>query len=453
MKVEPNNAAGHYEYGGRTFYFCHLGCRDKFAAEPSSYLNNRIPAPPAMPTVQLQGRVLQPTQATPGSKSIDPVCKMEVDRNTAAGSCNYAGLSWYFCSTHCLTKFKSNPEGILNPAPSPPLRHDIEHTCPMDPEVRRIGPGACPKCGMALEPAQMTREALTAPSPELLAMQHRLRFSLLFTVPLFLLAMSGMLPGAPVDQAISPHLAVWIQFLLATPVVFYGGMLFFKRALDSLLNRSTNMFTLVAIGTGAAWLYSTAAVIAPGLFPSSLRGHHGEIGVYFEAAAVITTLVLLGQVLELRARSQTSSAIGQLLQLAPLTARVAGANGEDFDLPLEQVEVGQQLRVRPGEKIPVDGVIITGRGIVDESMVTGEPMPVGRSSGDQVIGGTINRRGSFVLKAERVGAATLVARIVRLISDAQRSRAPIQRIADRVAGWFVPAVIVISIVTFTIWLL
>jgi len=308
----------------------------------------------------------------------------------------------------------------------------------MHPEVTASAAGSCAICGMALEPQQLSLATLDAESPEMAEMRRRLRFSALLTIPVFLLAMGEMLPGAPLGRLLSPRLVIWIQCLLATPVVIWGGAPFFQRAWTSVINRAPNMFTLVALGTGAAWLYSMAATLLPGIFPATLRGHHGEIGVYFEAAAVITTLVLLGQVLELRARSRTSSAIRQLLELAPQTARVVEMNGEmngaEVDRPLEQIHAGLRLRVRPGEKIPVDGVIIEGRGTIDESMITGESMPVERGVGAEVVGGTLNRSGSFIMRAERVGSETLVARIVSLVGVAQRSRAPIQRLADRVVA-------------------
>lgn len=463
MKVDPASAAGHYEFEGQSYYFCHPGCLERFKADPRHFLDPAKPRQtmPVMmgmtPVVQLTGRsrTLPVISAPAIETAVDPVCQMTVAPATAAGSFEYAGETWYFCSPHCLAKFKSSPEAVLNPQPAPPPRADIEYTCPMDPEVVQIGPGACPKCGMALEPQQLSLATLDAESPEMGEMRRRLRFSALLTIPVFLLAMGEMLPGAPLAGLLSPRLVIWIQCLLATPVVIWGGAPFFQRAWASVINRAPNMFTLVALGTGAAWLYSMAATLLPGIFPATLRGHHGEIGVYFEAAAVITTLVLLGQVLELRARSRTSSAIRQLLELAPQTARVIEMNGEaggaEVDRPLEQIHAGLRLRVRPGEKIPVDGVIIEGRGTIDESMITGESMPVERTVGAEVVGGTLNRSGSFIMRAERVGSETLVARIVSLVGAAQRSRAPIQRLADRVAGWFVPTVMLVSLATFIIW--
>ncbi|MEP7272293.1 MAG: heavy metal translocating P-type ATPase [Acidobacteriota bacterium] len=424
---------------------------------------------------------------------IDPVCGMTVDPVTAAGQHEYAGTMYYFCSTHCLRKFKADPDSILNPKPAKPAATastQIEYTCPMDPEVRQTGPGACPKCGMALEPVTpvvpATKTEYTCPmhpeivrdqpgacpicgmaleprivtlqeaeNPELKDMSRRFWISLALTLPVFLLAMSEMIPGQPVQQAIGHHFITLIQFALATPVVLWGGWPFFQRGWASIVNRSPNMFTLIAIGTGAAYLYSVIAVLLPDIFPASFRGHGGTVAVYFEAAAVITTLVLLGQVLELRARSQTSSAIKMLLGLAPKTARVirnyGRAEAREEDIPLDQVQLGDQLRVRPGEKVPVDGVVIEGNSSVDESMVTGEPIPVEKTATSKVTGGTVNGTGGFVMKAERVGSDTLLAQIVRMVGEAQRSRAPIQRLADAVSSWFVPLVVVLAVVTFIVW--
>src|SRR5499426_3258079 len=454
--------------------------------------------------------------------SIDPVCGMAVDPATAAGRFDYGGETYYFCHPNCLRKFKADPQGYLNKAPqfaamgrpvvqlggksgSMPVmaqaqpqvetrivREEDEYTCPMDPEVTQTGPGACPKCGMALEPmtpaSPATKTEYVCPmhpqivrdepgscpicgmaleprvvtleeeeNPELKDMKRRFWVSVALTLPVLLLAMSEMIPGRPIQHALSPRLLTFIQFALATPVVLWGGWTFFERGWASIVNRNPNMFTLIAVGTGAAWLYSVIATFLPDIFPASFRGHGGEVAVYFEAAAVITTLVLLGQVLELRARSRTSSAIKMLLGLAPKTARILRRNGRpngvEEDIPLDQVHPGDLLRVRPGEKVPVDGVVIEGRSSVDESMVTGEPIPVEKTEGDKVTGGTINVAGSFVMRAKRVGADTLLAQIVRMVGEAQRSRAPIQRLADAVSAWFVPAVVIIAAVTFLIWAL
>jgi len=386
----------------------------------------------------------------------DPVCGMSVDPARAAGEHQHQGRTYYFCSRHCLEKFRAHPASYLGgavvqlmPAAPAPAVEGAVYTCPMHPEVVQSQPGACPKCGMALEPQTVTAEEEV--NPELADMQRRFWASLVLTVPVFALAMSDVLPGQPVQHALGARFITWIQLLLATPVVLWGGWPFFARGWASLVNRSLNMFTLIALGTGTAYVYSLVAALAPGIFPASFRGHGGEVAVYFEAAAVITTLVLLGQVLELKARSRTASAIKALLQLAPKTARRLRADGGEEDVPLEQVEVGDRLRVRPGEKVPVDGVVLGGTSSVDESMVTGEPIPAEKAPGSRVTGGTVNGTGSLVLRAERVGRDTLLARIVAMVSEAQRSRAPIQRLADVVAGYFVPAVVLTAVVTFIVW--
>ena len=458
MKVDPATAAGRFEFEGRTYYFCHPGCREKFEASPRSFLDSEARRQPmAMPVVQLSGRVksLPVGGQAMDEIAIDPVCQMRVSPASAAGRHDYGGKTWYFCSVHCLEKFRTNPERVLNPPPvtasTRPASLNQEYTCPMDPEVVQIGPGLCTKCGMALEPKVISLESLATENSELAGMRRRFRFALVLTIPVFLLAMAEMIPGAGLHGSLPARAVIWIEYLLATPVVLWAGAPFFQRGWASIVNRTPNMFTLIAIGTGSAWLYSVAATLAPGIFPASMRGHGGELEVYFESAAVITTLVLLGQILELRARSETSSAIRHLLELAPRMARRVRDDGAESDLALEMVETGMKLRVRPGEKVPVDGVIIGGTGTIDESMVTGEPMPVEKGPNEPVIGGTLNQHGSFIMRAERVGRETLVARIVELVGEAQRSRAPIQRLADRVAAWFVPIVILVSIVTFLLW--
>jgi Cu+-exporting ATPase len=326
-----------------------------------------------------------------------------------------------------------------------------EWVCPMHPQIVRSEPGTCPICGMALEPRTVTADE--AINPELADMTRRFWIGLALTAPLLALAMSDLLPGQPVQHAVSPRLLAWVQLVLSTPVVLWAGWPFFVRAHASVVNRSPNMFTLIAIGTGMAYGYSVVGTVAPGLFPDSFRTHGGQIGLYFEVAAVITVLVLLGQVLELRARSRTSTAIRQLLGLAPKTARRLAADGREEDVPLELVQPGDRLRVRPGEKVPVDGAVIEGTSAVDESMVTGEPIPVEKAPGDRVTGGTVNGTGGFVMRAERVGSDTLLAQIVRLVGEAQRSRAPIQRLADQVSAYFVPAVVAVAILTFVGWAL
>lgn len=399
-------------------------------------------------------------------KAIDPVCKMTVDPTTVQWRYDHAGQPFYFCSRMCLEKFSVDPLQYLAPKPvligigglsakpkMPAMPRKApaqqEYFCPMDPEVVSDKPGACPKCGMALEPRVVSLEETD--NPELMEMTRRFWICLALTIPVFLLAMSEMIPGQPVQHALGHRVVIWLQFALATPVVLWGGWPFFQRGWASIVNRSPNMFTLIAIGTGAAYLFSITATLMPAIFPLSFRGHGGEVAVYFEAAAVITTLVLLGQVLELRARARTSSSIKSLLGLAPKTARVIRSNGTEEDIPLEFVVVNAKLRVRPGEKIPVDGVVVEGASAVDEAMITGEPMPVEKTVGSKVTGGTINGTGGFVMRAERVGSDTLLAQIVQMVATAQRSRAPIQRVADQVSAWFVPAVVVASILTFVVW--
>jgi Cu+-exporting ATPase len=333
-----------------------------------------------------------------------------------------------------------------------PAPMQVQYTCPMHPRIMRDGPGTCPICGMALEP----RTVSAAPedeNAELRDMTRRFWIGLALSVPLLAFAMSDMLPASPLRHVASPRVIAWLQLVLATPVVLWGGWPFFERAWASVVNRSLNMFTLIGLGTGTAWTYSVVATVAPGLVPDSFRTHGGEVGLYFEAAAIITVLVLLGQVLELRARSQTSSAIKALLGLAPRTARRLRADGGDEDVPLDALQPGDRLRVRPGERVPVDGVVVEGASTVDESMVTGEPIPIEKVAGSRVTGGTVNGTGGFVMRAERVGAETLLAQIVRMVSEAQRSRAPIQRLADQVSAWFVPTVVVVAAVSFAVWAL
>ena len=384
---------------------------------------------------------------------IDPVCGMEVNPEDAAGSCQYQDKQYYFCNESCLERFQRDPEAFLAPpaerAVAPPADAGAVYTCPMDPEISQPGPGACPKCGMALEPRTVTLEE--EKNPGLALMARRFWISLALTAPVLLLAMSVMLPGRALEHAVPAHLLPWVEFALATPVVLWGGWPFFQRGWASLVNRRLNMFTLIAIGTGSAYLYSIVATLFPQTFPESFRLPSGEVPVYFEAAAVITTLVLLGQVLELRARSRTSSALKALLGLAPKTARLLRDDGSEQDVPLDRVHAGDRLRVRPGEKVPVDGVVLEGRSSIDESMVTGEPIPVEKVTGDRVTGGTVNGTGGLVMRAQRVGSETLLAQIVRMVSEAQRSRAPIQRLADVVASYFVPTVVGIAALTFVVW--
>ena len=373
----------------------------------------------------------------------DPVCLMDVDPARAAGSHTHAGTTWYFCSEWCRDKFAADPAAWPSPAqvatPTPPPARDTSalYTCPMHPEVKKIGPGSCPFCGMALESMTISLDAVEKPDPELADMTRRFWIGLVATLPVFVLGMLEQLR--------------WVQLALATPVVLWCGWPLFVRAWASLVNRSLNMFTLIGLGTGAAYAQSVIATLAPGLFPKSFRGHDGGVPVYFEAAAVITVLVLLGQVLELRARSRTGSAIRALLGLAPKSARRLLPGDREEEVLLSDIQIGDLLRVRPGEKIPADGAVIEGSSSVDESMVTGEPIPVEKRAPERVIGGTINGTGSFVMRAERVGSETLLAQIVRMVSEAQRSRAPIQRMADRVSAWFVPTVVGVAVATFIVW--
>jgi Cu+-exporting ATPase len=376
--------------------------------------------------------------------ALDPVCGMTVDPQHAAGSSIYRGKTYYFCSKGCVAKFEANPERYLHPSAQPePMRAEspvpgVEYTCPMHPEVRQIGPGSCPKCGMALEPLTFTIASVDEVNPEYVDMRRRFWSSVTLTAPLLALMYLGARSS-------------WVEFALATPVVLWAGWPLIERGVASIVNRSLNMFTLIAIGVGTAYLYSVAAILAPNLFPAGFREETGEVAVYLEPAAVIVTLVLLGQVLELRARAQTSTAIKSLLGLAPKTARRIGENGDELDVPLEQIRAGDRLLVRPGEKVPVDGVVVDGSSAVNESMVTGEPIPVEKTVGAPVTGGTINGAGAFIMTAEHVGADTLLARIVKMVSEAQRSRAPIQRLADVVAAWFVPAVVIAAVLTFIAW--
>jgi Cu+-exporting ATPase len=386
-------------------------------------------------------------EATPMAK--DPVCGMDVDRRNAKHSADYGGHTYYFCSKGCKTKFAASPTSYVagKPKPPAPAPEGAIYTCPMHPEIRQTGPGNCPICGMALEPDVASAD--TSPNPELAGMTRRFWIALALSVPVVVLEMGGHLFN--LDMLISQQASNWVQFALATPVVLWAGWPFFERGARSLATRNLNMFTLIALGTGVAWAYSAAATLAPGLFPQAFRGADGSVAIYFEAAAVITVLVLLGQVLELRAREQTSNAIKALLGLAPKTARRLRGDNTDEEVPLDAIAVGDRLRVRPGEKVPVDGVILDGRATIDESLVTGESMPVGKDQGAKVIAGTLNETGSFVMRAEKIGGETLLSQIVNLVAKAQRSRAPVQRLADQVAAWFVPLVIATALAAFAAW--
>ncbi|MEA2989050.1 MAG: P-type Cu+ transporter, partial [Alphaproteobacteria bacterium] len=393
-------------------------------------------------------------EPAPAAGAVDPICGMTVDPHKTPHRHSHEGRPYYFCSAGCRTKFAADPakylaHGAHKPEPREPVPAGAIYTCPMHPDVRQVGPGTCPICGMALEPDIATADA--GRNPELADMTRRFWIALTLTMPVVALEMGAHVFGA--HAWIDPVLSNRLQFAFATPVVLWAGWPFFLRGAQSLVTRNLNMFTLIAIGTGAAYLYSVAATLLPGMFPAAMRGHGGAVPVYFEAAAVITAFVLLGQVLELRAREATSGAIRALLDLAPKSARRVREDGTDEEVALEAVAVGDLLRVRPGEKVPVDGEVVEGRSSIDESMVTGESMPVAKDRGARVIAGTINRSGSFVMRASKVGRDTLLARIVQMVAAAQRSRAPIQRLADRVSGWFVPLVLVTAVVAFTAWAL
>ena len=484
MTVSPEAAAGQSEFLGQTYYFCSASCKKEFDSAPQRFAGSATPthvAPAAVATVA------KPLPVT------DPVCGMSVDPSSTAGSVVHKGQTYWFCSQGCLTKFRNAPDTYLDQerrgGQGQPLSQDeeVEYTCPMHPEVRQKGPGTCPKCGMGLEPATVsapkTRIEYTCPmhpqivrsepgncpicgmaleprhvtadevNPELADMKRRFIISLVLTAPLLALMVSEMLSSMPLQHLLFWGIWAWLELAVATPVVLWCGWPFFVRGWQSVVHRSPNMFTLIALGTGAAYLYSFVATVAPQIFPASARDSHGEIGLYFEPAAVIVALVLLGQVMELRARSQTNSALRSLLELAPKLARKIDANGHESDIPLEQVLVGDSLRVRPGEKVPVDGVVLEGRSAVDESMVSGESIPVEKNPGDKVTGGTVNGTGGFSVRAERVGSETLLSLIVKLVGEAQRTRAPIQRLADRVSAVFVPAVVIAAITAFFAWYL
>ncbi len=460
MNVDPEKAKAKVVHDGKSYYFCSAGCAKRFEQAPGQFLSGtpRVTVSHGIHTAA----AAKPTMASlpviasaPGVK--DPVCGMMVDPQKAAGKVEHAGKTYFFCSPRCLERFEKEPEKFLaergtagmehtHATPPPASAQNIRYTCPMHPEIVQIGPGNCPICGMALEPMDIV--AGEQADPEYDSMRKRLWVGAALSLPLLVLSMAGHTLGLHLASGVTNG----IELLLATPVVLWGGWPFFERFWASLVNRSPNMFTLIGLGTGAAYLYSLAATLFPQFFPDSFRDTRGEVSVYFEAAAVITTLVLVGQVLELRARQRTSGAIRELLHLAPQTAHVV-ATGGDRDVSLDQVKRGDLLRVRPGERIPVDGTVREGASAVDESMVTGEPLPVEKQPGDSVTGGTLNSSGSFVMVAERVGSETLLARIVKLVSEAQRSRAPMQRLADKVAGYFVPGVVAAAILAFIGWAL
>ncbi|WP_404404007.1 heavy metal translocating P-type ATPase [Pelagibacterium halotolerans] len=409
------------QHNGHTYHFCSESCRTKFQNDPDAYLTAK-----------------------------DPVCGMAVDRATARHMARHEGEKYYFCSERCHDKFVAEPEVYLKDRPKPePMPKGTQYTCPMHPEIVRDGPGDCPICGMALEPMGRPVDD-EGPNPELVSFTRRFWISAALSIPLLAITMGPML-GLPFRSWIGHSLASWIELALATPVVAWAAIPFFKRAWASVLNRSPNMWTLIGLGVGVAYLYSVVATAFPGIFPPAFRDHGGTVPVYFEAAAVIVTLVFLGQVLELRARERTGSAIRALLDLAPKTARRIAPDGSETDVPLDALHKGDRLRVRPGDSVPVDGVVEEGGSTLDESMITGEPIPVEKQPGDPVTGGTLNKTGSFVMRAERVGEDTMLSRIVDMVAKAQRSRAPIQGLADAVAAWFVPAVVAVAVIAFIIW--
>ncbi|THJ20765.1 MAG: heavy metal translocating P-type ATPase [Nitrospira sp. CG24E] len=455
MTVEPATAAGSHEHKGQRYYFCGLSCLERFKADPERALQPQLVSPPK-PTTRRPLPMMQPAPASMGASAIDPVCGMTVQQATAAGSYEYQGKTYYFCATSCLAKFRAEPLYYLTPpeqrAPRVmpvPSGGAVEYICPMDPEVLETQPGACRICGMALEPKVISLE--DEGNPELEDMTRRFWVCLGPSLLVMLLAMADMIPGLSLPQVLGGSTKNWVQWLLATPVVLWGGWPFFQRGWISVVNRAPNMFTLIAMGTGAAYGYSAVATVAPTLLPGSFKLHDGSVAVYFEAAAIITVLVMLGQVLELKARSQTSSAIRSLLRLAPKTARLIKMGGQEEDVPLVHIQVGDRLRVRPGERVPVDGMVQEGTTAVDESMVTGESIPVEKTVGMRVTGGTINGTGGMVMVAERVGRDTMLARIVHMVGEAQRSRAPIQRLADVTAAYFVPLVVAASLITAVAW--
>jgi P-type Cu+ transporter len=501
MQVDPAKAAGSAEHDGRKFFFCSRGCEQKFTASPDRYVKNE------------KDSMVGTHQPTAG-KVQDVVCGMWVEPDKARGKAEHLGKTFYFCSPRCEEKFKADPERLSQPKPpaslvqlggitpggiaavkpvsaltadkmveksadgkstgamtyvcpmDPEVRESkpgacprcgmalepeaVEYTCPMHPEIRSDKPGACPICGMALEPRAIVGMAHEEDDSELRSMTRRFWTGVVLSAPLLVLSMGAMWQGGPV-QSIPASVMGWIQLLLATPVVLWGGWPFFQRGWNSILNRHLNMFTLIALGTGSAYLYSVVATIAPNIFPATFQGHSGRVELYFETSAIIVTLVLLGQVLELRARKQTGSAIRALLDLSPKTARRIRPDGSDEEIALDHISHGDRLRVRPGDRVAVDGTVLEGKSSVDESMVTGESIPVEKRVDAKVIGGTVNQNGSFIMRAEKLGSETLLAQIVRMVAEAQRSRAPIQALADKVSGYFVPAVIAVAVLAFILW--
>jgi Cu+-exporting ATPase len=456
MTVDPATAISHTSPDGTKHYFCSEWCRREFQkSEGATHAPGDASGEPQPGPSGAQVHHGAAAAGLAAATVKDPICGMTVDPATALSAQGPDGRTAYFCSEHCRGKFMVRGRPAAQPAAGegdiakPGAAAKGSWTCPMHPEIVRPGPGSCSICGMALEPVEVGAEE--EDNPELRDMTRRFWAGVAFAAPVFVLGMSDMIPGQPIHHALGERLIHVVSLVLSAPVVLWCALPFFRRGWDSVVHRSPNMFTLIAMGIGTAWLYSLAATLAPGAFPGSFRTAHGTVGVYFEAAAVITVLVLLGQVLELRARSRTSSAIRALLRLAPETSRLVRDDGGEVDVPTAHVKAGDRLRVRPGERVPVDGAVLEGSSAVDESMVTGESIPVEKSAGSPLVGGTINGRGSLIMRAERVGSETLLARIVRLVAEAQRSRAPIQRLADRVSAWFVPSVIAIAAATFITW--
>jgi P-type Cu+ transporter len=436
MSVDPAKTAHHAHYHGKDYHFCCNGCRTKFEADPEKYV------------AAAAGRE---DHAHDPAKVIDPVCGMSVDPAKTPHHAHYHGKEYHFCGNGCRTKFEADPEKYLKPKEdrvAQPVPEGTIYTCPMHPEIRKVGPGSCPICGMALEPEVFSAD--NEPNPELADFTRRIWIGGLLALPVVILEMGGHLAG--LNHIVGQQNANWLQLLFATPVVWWAGWPLLERGWQSVLTRNLNMFTLIAMGVGVAYFYSLVATLAPGVFPASLRGADGAVSVYFEAASVITILVLLGQIMELRARESTSGAIKALLDLAPKTARRISPDGTEAEVGLDTVVAGDKLRVRPGEKVPVDGEVVEGRSAVDESMVTGESMPVTKEAGASVIGGTVNQSGTLVILAQKIGRDTVLSQIVQMVAQAQRSRAPIQRMADYVAGWFVPAVIAAAVIAFAAWM-
>jgi Cu+-exporting ATPase len=449
MTVDPASTPHHADHAGRRWYFCSARCRERFVADPQRHsAGTTATTAPAAPSC-CHGHAESGTTASAPSADRDPVCGMTVDPAASPHQADHAGRRWHFCSARCRERFVADPDRHLGAAAAAPATSaGALYTCPMHPQIRQRGPGHCPLCGMALEP--LLPDAGEDDDGTLAALGRRLTICVALTAPVVAIAMGPHLAGWHLPAPWGA-IAAWIEAVLATIVVLWGGAGFFVRGWRSLRPWAPNMYTLIALGTGVAWLYSTIAFAAPELFPAAFRDRHGAVAVYFEAAAVIVTLVLLGDLLELRARRRTGAALKALLGLAPKQARRVGADGSEADVPLDAVAVGDVLRIRPGEKVPVDGRVVDGASHLDESMLTGEPMPVAKAAGDPVTGGTLNRDGALLMRAERVGADTLLAQIVGLVAEAQRSRAPLQRVADRVAAVFVPAVIGVALAAFAGW--